>query len=77
MLWISCGESLSLRPIQFQYCFISFETVVLQRFLCFIVFQQIACCFSKCFSSGSGQPKNVSVGRKKMNLAKNGFVGER
>jgi hypothetical protein len=42
-----------------------------------MVFQQIACCFSKSFSGGSGQPKNVSVGRKKMNLAKKGFIGER
>ncbi len=44
-------------------CFISFETVVLQRFLCFMTFQQIACCFIKSFSSGSGQSENVSVVR--------------
>jgi hypothetical protein len=36
------------------------------------VFQQIACCFSKSFSSGSGQPKNVSVGRKKWTWRKMG-----
>jgi len=60
-------------PDSISHCFNTFETVVLQRFLCFIVFQQIARCFTKRFSIVSGLRKCFSKVKNETSSEKSVF----